>query len=162
MRLKLADVSDAEGLARAVLDERMRMTNNGRAGAEGTPDGGDNRLDMEDALGNLMAECWALYRKWDPTRGVPFRAYGVGMLRHALVRWYQRQFGRGKQPKLQSVAVSLDATPDTTPRSGLGGSVQGGDLDPSTDSVAALRRALVRRDSSDPRGVSAVGGGADG
>lgn len=167
-RMEMADVPDADGLAHSVIDAWLRTTGSKRA-----------NFDYEDLLGHLRLHLWTEYRKWDPTRGVPFLAYATGMLRFRLTRWAQDNLtGRSGRPKAHVGAVSFDAA--LTPHDGLPdelgnirghdrnrdgyslvGSVGPGEGDPAEDCSADLGGVLTRRGWSDAREERRLGIGPD-
>lgn len=99
-RIEMADVPDSDGLCHSVIDAWLRQNGNQRA-----------NLDFEDLLGTVRLALWKAYRRWDPTRGVPFLAYATAMCRHAVNRWsHDNLTGRpGSQPKAHVGALSLHA-----------------------------------------------------
>ena len=166
--LTMGDVPDAEGLCLFIVQERFRIR---RAAGTSSGDGGntptgragdahhlstrsdDRWLDYEDAVGHLREQIVLLWTRFDPTRGVPFRAYAVGELRNDLTDWMRTQVGRDR-PKPFANALSLDGLADDPgdlegdgpDRGCLLEALVGGSLDDDSDSLADLRRVLVRRD----------------
>lgn len=162
----MGGVPDVEGLCRSVLDAQLRRSGNAAA-----------NIDYPDALGHLMLKAYAAYRKFDPTRGVPFLPYATAMLRHGLSDWYRGEYGRD-EPKAHVGAVSLDApialrddAYRTETGNGLGGfenrrprlvaALPEGTHDPTADCDADLRRILHTRSGEDAREESRMGLGPD-
>lgn len=113
-RLQLADVTDVAQLCRSVLYER-RLTG-GRTRIRAARGGGRNvnldtrgKIDYEDALGHLLAEAWAVYRRWEPDRTPSFLTFAGTMLRFALVNWLRENVENRGVPKLLASAESLEA-----------------------------------------------------
>lgn len=96
VRLQMADVTDAENLAKSILDRQLR--------ARGNP---LNAGEYEDALALTKAELVDLYVAWDPDRGVRFTAYATGLLRLRVNNWWRQELGN-KTPKAHFGALSLD------------------------------------------------------
>lgn len=93
-RIQLADCQDMEAMVRSVLDENLRRT-------------GAN-VEYDDALSRLHEEAWDLWGRWDNTKGVPFLAYAVGLLRLRSANFYRDELGRDGK-KAHAHALSLDA-----------------------------------------------------
>jgi hypothetical protein len=115
----MADVTDAENLAKAVLDRQLRLR------------GSHLRADeYDDALALCRAELVDLYSAWDPGRGVRFTAYATGLLRLRVNNWWRQELGH-KTPKAHFGALSLDAER-------VDASEQADEWGPSTELEAAL------------------------
>ena len=112
----LADVTDAEGIARYVLDEHLRPLG-GSAKATDAPTG-PPPTDWDGALQFLLETAWQLYsEKWNPAVGVNFHGYALTIMRQRLPRWCdldrgEPNSGKGRvYPKAHapSVSTSYDA-----------------------------------------------------
>lgn len=152
-RVQMADVPDSDGLCYATIDAWLRTTGNQRT-----------NIDFEDALGTLRECLWVAYRRWDPTLGVPFLAYGTAMVRHRILRWsHDNLTGRpGGKPKAHVGAISLSAIADGDdewdPLDATFGSWEG---DPAEGCSPDLGGVLARRSRSDAREERKLGIGAD-
>lgn len=111
--LVLADVDDTEGLARFVLDERLRVL--GGAATATQPPIGPPPTDWDAALNYLFEIAWLRYsRLWDPGYNVRFRAYAIGAMRHKLNSWLEDESGEASgrskgraHPKAHAASVSV-------------------------------------------------------
>lgn len=142
MFLTLADVNDAENLARQVLVEYMRKT----------PDWTPSPDEQDDLAMRLYGEVWAAFLEWQPERCVRFRAYAVTVARNRLAderrSWIGGSSGNSTWlPKPLAVAVSLDApvTIDGQERRRLDTTVGAVAVDRDEHSLADFRRAVASR-----------------
>jgi hypothetical protein len=117
----LDDVTDVDGLARAVLDKHLRP-HGGAATAIGKPVG-PPPLDWDACLNHLIHAAWHLYeRSWNPNYGdgrVTFRGYATHKMQLELAVWIRDETGdasssgrkRRVYPKAHapSVSGSLDS-----------------------------------------------------
>lgn len=132
-RMQMADLTDAEGLAKTILDRA----------AAGKGDSFNNPLlSYDDALGIVMAELYDLWTVWDPSRGVRFTAYATGLLR-LRVNNVWRTLGKRSPEDRDVREVSYDALLEG---GGLGGAVGSSAGDPSIDRGTGLGRALSQGD----------------
>lgn len=151
--LVLDDVTDLEGLARAVLDKYLRSR--GGASTPVSKPVGPAPLDWDACLNYLVDEGWKLYeRSWNPAYGdgrVTFRGYATNKMQHKLYSWIEDETGdasgrsKGRvHPKAHapSVCRSLDQL------------LEQRDLDDG----AALDR---RTDDRDPLAEALTGGAGD-
>lgn len=95
VRIQLGNLEDLETVCRSVLDDHLRKT-----GA---------KIDYQDGLQSMIEEAWDLWGRFDPSKGVPFLAYCVGLLRLRAANFYRHDMGRAGQ-KAHANALSLDAT----------------------------------------------------
>lgn len=164
--LVLADVRDAEGLARAVLDEHLRQ--HGGASTATGPPVGPPPLDWEACLNYLFEQLWLLYsEKWNPAFGDQsgtFTGYATATLRKRRSSWIRDETGdasdrtKGRvHPKAHapSVSTSLDELLDAgeavaeRPRDigPLARAVAGRSVDIAEDRSPDLTWALAARSS---------------
>jgi len=95
--LPLGDVDSAESLARKVLDDRLRAS-----GAYLNP------TEYDDALSYLVAEAWALYQRYDPSKGTQtFSTFAYRILWRRVASWYRQRFGDTRY-RQKPTWVSLD------------------------------------------------------
>lgn len=114
-KLSLHDVDDVEGLAGAVLEERLRLW----------------RVYLkphlhEEAIAYLVATAWELSEKFDAARSSSFAAYAGASLRLRLVDWFRATFGDsryGRRPE----PLSIDYRDEL--EAAFGSSSRGRDLD---------------------------------
>jgi hypothetical protein len=129
-RIQMADLPDAEGLAKTVLDRAMAAN-------------GAYVDSYQDALQLMMTELWDLFTVWDPTRGVRFTAYATGLLRLRVNNVWRSTLGKST-PKLDTNAASWDALVEEG--AGLGGAFASSAGDPSVDRSPGLGRVLAQGD----------------
>lgn len=111
-RVALANVSDAEGLARSIVSERRRGVRPSlRSGR--TLDGAAEdesvfaRLDFDDANGSVVEAIYSAYVDWDPEKNPSFLSWATFKGRCALSDWYRETLGRDT-PKALTWAYSSD------------------------------------------------------
>ena len=136
------NVPDAEGLCRHILAEAIRVHGDARVKAL-----------AEDALAHLQLSIWILWGAFDAARGVTFRSYATGLLRHRLDDWYRKHVHDdrpGRLPDPLAVAVSLDAA---SGRAGDDGAEAGPLLDriAAGDGAVASSLGSIARDPSESR-----------
>lgn len=90
-------MDNVEALANQVLDRRLSAWNAAL--------GPHHR---EDAIAYLVATCWELSEKYDPSRGLSFSTYAYRMLSLRVADWYRATFGDNRRRKRQVQLVSLD------------------------------------------------------
>lgn len=138
--LTLHDVTDVEALVRRALHDQLRATQ-----ATLPPH------EHDDATAYLIATCWELAQRYDPTRARPghgktsnFATWAYRILRRRIADWYRTRHGDSRYytiPELQTLDTTnprLDSTHPTSPR------------DPQTDRTPDLTRILNRRPSQTP------------
>lgn len=82
-QMTLGDVESAEALCRKVLDDRLRWSSAYL-----------NPTEYDDALSYLLAECWNLYRRYDPDKGTQaFSTFAYRILWRRVPSWYRQRFG---------------------------------------------------------------------
>lgn len=150
-RIEMGGVPDIEGLCRSVLDANLRRTGNE---AESIP--------YDDALAHLLLKAYASYRKFDPTRGVPFLSYATAMVRHGLSDWYRREYGWSKdEPKAHVGAVSFDRFFSLGDDGSLEALVSAGASHPQESCSPDLERVLALRGGDDAREEQRMGIGPE-
>jgi len=100
--LTLHDIHDVEKFNRRILDTYLRRTR-----ATLNPD------DTEDILAYLVATCWELSTRYEPTRSSSFSKYAYNILTLRIVTWYRNRWHDGRYISAQERAdigptLSLD------------------------------------------------------
>lgn len=141
VRLQLLDVTDAESLCVAVIEDHFRRK------------GRHERFDEEDALGHLNETLWKLFLRFDG-RGT-FTGYATSGLRWSLSDWIKLRVGRvgrGDPPKPLDVADSVDAGGEDGLERALGSRA----LDDREDRSSHLAGVLAKRSGGIAREDRAV------
>jgi hypothetical protein len=152
--LALRDVPDVEGLCRGVLDEVCRREKVVLEDA-----------DFDEALAFLLGEIVIVERRFDPTRGVPFRPYAYGTLRFRLIDFFRSFYGRSGQHRVlaegEGALVEDGDDGDRRAAPGRGDRLDGaharGAGDGADDGSLAYRRLLESRDRTLLREVRRLG-----
>ncbi len=101
--LALHDVKDVEALCRRALGRYLEAR-----GAYMNP------AMYDDALSFLVALCWELSERYDPSKGLSFSTYATRIMMLRVTDWYRDHFGdsrySGSRPtlSLDLLAASLD------------------------------------------------------
>lgn len=126
----MENVSCVETLAVTILNERRR----GAVADEATA-----TLDLDDALGDVIAGIVAARTIWDPARSPSFLSFATWKGRNALSDWYRTQLGRDT-PKAHAWSVPLDLTVSDDDETVSGATTIAA---PSAEAVASFEDAVV-------------------
>lgn len=114
--LTMGDLPDAEGLCLYVVRESMRRHEHmKRKISVGQMARGDDyqTIDQAEAIGELRLQIWRAWQRFDPDRGVGFRAYATTFLRQRFLDWLRDQHRTGTRALTQAVALDgWDSVPD--------------------------------------------------